>query len=166
MGLSALTGTIALSLMNAANIAGAMIAGFMTDRYHVTTAINFCAIGTLAAVFLFWTFAVYTPVLFLFAISYGIFAGGFAATWSGAVDPVRKTYPATETGMIVSLFTAGRGVSVIISGPLSGALVRSDAWKHQASNAFGSGYGNLILLSGLTASLSLIGWCGKKCGVV
>jgi MFS family permease len=152
--------------MNAANVVGAMIIGFMIDRYHVTTAINFCAIGTVVAVFLFWTFAVYKPMLFLFAIVYGIFAGGFASTWSGVVDPVRRKYPATETGMIISFFAAGKGVASIISGPLSGALVRSDGWKHHASFAFGSGYGTLILFSGLTASLSLIGWCGKRCGFV
>ena len=105
-------------------------------------------------------------MLFIFAILYGVFAGGFAATWSGVVDPVRKQYPATETGMIVSLFAFSKGIGAIISGPLSGALVRSDAWRSHASYAFGSGYGYLIMFSGVTASLSFTGWFGRKCGVV
>ena len=152
--------------MNAANTIGAIITGILTDRYGVTTAINVCAFGTVAAIFLFWTFATYTPMLFLFAVLYGVFAGGFASTWSGVVDPVRKIYPATDTGMIVSLFAAGKGVASIISGPLSGVLMRNDIWKDHARFAFGSGYGYLIVFSGVTAALSLIGWCGKKCGLV
>ena len=166
MGLTALNGAIAISLMSAANIVGAVATGFMTDRYHVTTAINVCAVGTLIAVFLFWTFAVYTPMLFLFAILYGIFAGGFASTWSGVVDPIRKTHPATDTGMIVSLFACIKGLAAVVSGPLSAALVRSDAWQRNAGYAMGSGYGYLIVFSGVTASMSFIGWGGKKCGLV
>lgn len=143
-----------------------MVSGFLVDRYHVTTVINFCAVGTVVACFLFWSFAVHAPMLFIFAIMYGFFAGGFASTWAGAVDPVRKKYPAVETGMMITLFAAGKGVSSVISGPLSGALVRSDVWKNHQSFAFGSGYGYLIIFSGVTAGLSTVGWVGKKCGVV
>lgn len=166
VGFSALLGTIAVSIMNASNIIGSTAAGILTDKFHVTTAINVCAVGTVLAVFLFWTFAVYTPMLFLFAILYGMFAGGFAATWTGVTDPVRKEFPATDTGMIVSMFAAGKGIGSIVSGPLSGALIRSDVWKNSAAYAFGSGYGYLIVFSGVTASMSFLGWGGKKCGLV
>ena len=136
------------------------------DRYHVTTAINVCVVGTVTAVFLFWSFAVYQPVLYTFAILYGIFAGGFAATWSGCTAPVRREYPAVETGMLIAVFSAGKGLGSVISGPLSSALVRSDVWKNQAGYAYGSGYGYLIVFSGITASFGTIGWFGKKCGIL
>lgn len=161
-----LSGTIAVSLQNGANMLGAIFIGWLVDRHHVTTAMNVCAVGTVVAVFLFWSFAVYRPVLYIFAILYGIFAGGFPATWSGCTAPVRRHYPAVETGMIIALFAAGKGLGSVISGPLSGALVKSDVWKDHAKYAYASGYGYLILFSGITASFASIGWFGRKCGLV
>ena len=138
----------------------------MIDRFHVTTAINVCAVGTVLAVFLFWSFAVYRPMLYIFAFLYGMTAGGFAATWSGCSNPIRRAYPAVETGMIIAVFSAGKGIGAVISGPLSGILIRSDTWKSHAGYAYGSGYGYLIVFSGITASFASIGWFGKKCGIV
>ncbi|CAI6237884.1 unnamed protein product [Periconia digitata] len=164
-GWPSITGTIALSLCNAAIVAGAISVGWLTDRYHVTTVINICTLGTLCAVFLFWSFSVYQPVLYIFAILYGLFAGGFPATWVGCCKPVRRRYP-VETGMIIALFTAGKGVSSIISGPLSGALVEADSWRSEVGYAYGSGYGFLIVFCGVTASFASIGWIGKRLGLV
>ncbi|KAG7287167.1 hypothetical protein NEMBOFW57_006672 [Staphylotrichum longicolle] len=120
-GWSALSGTIAISLCSAATAVGATLAGWLVDRYHVTTVVNFCTIGTVVAVFVFWSFAVYQPILYVFALLYGIFAGGFPATWSGCTGPVRRKYP-VEHGMIIALFTAGKGIGCVISGPTSTGL--------------------------------------------
>jgi MFS family permease len=165
-GWSPLSGTIAVSLCNGASSLGAAFTGWLVDRYHVTTVINICAAGTVSAVFLFWGFASYQPVMYIFAVLYGMFAGAFASTWAGCTNPVRRDYPAVETGMIIALFSAGKGLGAMISGPLSGALVKSDVWKNHAPYAYGSGYGYLIVFSGITASFASVGWVGKKCGVV
>ncbi len=165
-GWGAISGTIAICLCNAANVLGAAFTGWLVDRYHVTTAINVCVVGTVVAVFGFWTFAVYQPALYVFAVCYGIFAGGFSSTWSGCTQPIRRQYPAVEAGMMVAVFSAGKGIGAVISGPLSGALIKSDMWKNSAGYAFGSGYGYLILFSGITASFGSIGWFGKLFGVV
>lgn len=165
-GWSSLSGTIAVSLCNGAMVLGATFTGWLVDRYHVTTAINICTAGTLVAVFLFWSFAVYQPIMYIFAVLYGFFAGGFSSTWSGCANPVRRHYPAVETGMIIAMFSAGKGLGAVISGPLSGALVKSDVWKNHAGYAYGSGFGYLILFSGITASFQSIGWVGKKCGII
>ena len=157
VGLSAFFGIIAVSLMNAANAAGLTISCIMADKVHVTTTINFCTIGSVTAVFLFWLFAVYTPVLFLFAFLDGLFTGGFISTWSGIVDPIRRKYPATDAGMVVSCFAMGKDIASIVSGPFSGSLVQSDAWKNSGSYAFGSGYGVLMVFLGVTVGLSMIG---------
>jgi len=164
-GWSALSGTIAISLCSAATAVGATLTGWLVDRYHVTTVLNFCTVGTVVAVFVFWSFAVYQPILYVFAFLYGIFAGGFPATWSGCTGPVRRKYP-VENGMIIALFTAGKGIGCVISGPVSGALVASDSWKNSVGYAYGSGYGYLIVFSGVTASFAGIGWLGKRCGMV
>ncbi|CAH0023710.1 unnamed protein product [Clonostachys rhizophaga] len=160
-----MTGTIALALCNAANVVGAITVGWLADHYHITTAINFCALGTMCAVFLFWSFAVYQPVVYVFAFTYGLFAGGVPATWSGCSNPIRRHYQ-VEAGMIISLFTAVKGVGSLISGPLSGVLVASDSWKGRAEFAYGSGYGYLIIFSGITASFAATGWVGKRLGLV
>ena len=161
-----ITGTIAVSVLNAATVVGVTFAGWLVDRWHVTTAINICTAGTVGAVFLFWSFATYRPILYIFAILYGIFAGGFNGTWAGCTQSVRRSDPAMEAGMMVALFSAGKGIGSVISGPLSGALVTSDAWKHRVGFAYGSGYGYLIIFSGITASFASLGWFGKKCGAI
>ena len=73
-----------------------------------------------------------------------------------------------ETGMIVALFSAGKGIGAVISGPLSGLLLKADPWHGNVRSefAYGSGYGTLILFSGLTAACASVGWLGKKCGAV
>lgn len=164
-GWPTLTGTIAVMLCNVSIVVGATSIGWIVDRYHVTTAIMISCVGTVVAVFIFWSFAVYRPMLFIFAIMYGVFAGGFPATWAGCGNPVRRRYP-VENGMIVALFTAGKGIASVISGPVSGALVASDTWKGQAGYAFGSGYGFMIVFSGMTAAFASVGWIGKRLGAV
>ena len=168
IGLSPFAGTLAVSLCNASTMIGATVTGHLVDRYHVTTAINFCTIGTVAAVFLLWSFAINQTVLYIFAILYGVFAGGFAATWSGCSNPIRRNFPAVETGMIVSMFAAGKGIGAVISGPLSGSLLKANPWHGSIHTefAYASGYGTLILFSGLTAACQSIGWGAKKFGII
>ena len=62
----------------------------------------------------------------------------------GSVDPV----------MVIGMLLLGRGVGNVISGPLSSALVEGMPWMGQAFGGYGSGYGPLIVYSGLTGLLS------------
>lgn len=140
-----------------------MVIGWLTDRHHVTVTLSICTIGTLTTVFLLWSFSVYQPVMYIFAIMYGFFAGAFPATWAGCSHPVRKVYP-VETGMIIAPFTAGKGVASLVAGPLSGFLVTSDAWKGHVGFAYGSGYGYVIVFCGATASFGGLGWIARKFG--
>jgi hypothetical protein len=39
-------------------------------------------------------------------------------------------------------------------------------WKNHAGFAYGSGYGYLILFSGITAAFQSMGWFFKKCGII
>lgn len=155
-----------MSLINAATVVGAIVIGFMADKYHVTTAILISCIGAVAAVFLFWSFAIYQSIFFIFAILYGVFAGGFSSTWAGCAKPLRERYPGTETGMVIAVFSAGKGIGSVISGPLSEALVSGDSWKGKAAFAFGSGYGSLIVFTGVTAAFTGSSWCGRQFGLL
>ncbi|KAF4554141.1 Hypothetical protein D9617_5g070180 [Elsinoe fawcettii] len=165
VGLPFLSGTIAVSVTNGSTVVGMLTMGYLSDRLSVTSNMNICAVGTILSVFLFWSFAVYLPVLYIFAVLYGIFAGGSAATWTGCTALLREKWPGTETGMLISLFSLSRGLGSVLSGPLSGALVQGDSWKG-AEFAWGSGYGSVIAFSGVTATAMTFGWCGRRLGLV
>ncbi|TKX27491.1 MFS transporter-like protein 3 [Elsinoe australis] len=161
VGMPSISGTVAVSLTNGSTVLGLLAFGYLSDHTHVTTTMNICALGTVLSVFLFWGFAVYAPLLYIFAVLYGVFAGGYSACWAGVSGPLKSKWPLTETGMIVSLLSVSRGLGSVISGPLSGVLVQADSWAG-ADFAWGSGYGSVIAFSGLTAAATTLGWCGKK----
>ncbi|KAI5242089.1 MFS general substrate transporter [Aureobasidium subglaciale] len=163
VGFTAVDGTLAIALINGAQIVGAMFIGYLGDRCHVTTGILVCSIGSVVAVFVFWTFATIKPMLFIFAFLYGVYAGGYSTTWSGVAKTVRENgYPGAETGMIISLFSCGKGIGAVVSGPLSEALVKSDSWKSKAPFAFGTGYGSLLVMTGVTAFVGGSAWYAKQ----
>jgi MFS family permease len=163
VGFTAVDGTLAIALINGAQIVGAMFIGYLGDRCHVTTGILVCSIGSVVAVFVFWTFATIKPMLFVFAILYGVYAGGYSTTWSGVAKTIRENgYPGAETGMIISLFSCGKGIGAVVSGPMSEALVEADHWRSNAPYAFGSGYGSLLVMTGITAFVGGSAWYAKQ----
>ena len=160
-------GTLAISLTNASTVLGAVLMGFLSDKYHVTTAILISCLGTVTAVFLFWSFAIHPPLLFLFAIFYGFFGGGYSSTWASCAKPLRDNgYPGTETGMVIAIFSAGKGIGAVISGPLSEALLGADSWKGRASFAYGSGYGATLIFTGVTAAFTAVSWGARRLGML
>ncbi|KAG8624141.1 hypothetical protein KVT40_009117 [Elsinoe batatas] len=144
--------TPAIYLLKAGHPARMVTIGYLSDRL-------------IHRIFLFWSFAIYLPVLYMFAILYGIFAGGSAATWTGCTVLLKERWPGTETGMIISLLSLSRGIGSVLSGPLSGALVQGDTWKG-LDYAWGSGYGSVIAFSGATAFGMTFGWCARRVGLL
>lgn len=90
-GFSNISGTLSIAFFNATAAIGGILAGLLIDRFHVTTVTVICGIGSAVAVLLFWGFAVSEPVLYIFAILYGTFAGSFSTTVSTAFFPRRPT---------------------------------------------------------------------------
>lgn len=165
-GWSAVSGTVAISVINGATVLGSMMVGWLTDRYHAATVMNLCAAGAVSAVFIFWTLAVHQPAMYVFSALYGVFAGSYPSTWAGCAGPIRRNYPGVETGMMLALFVSGRGLGTVLGGPISGALVKSDVWKDHAALAYGSGFGGLIVCSGVTASFMSLPWLAKQFGIL
>ena len=78
----------------------------------------------------------------------------FTGSYSEEVDPI----------MVFVLLAAGRGFGNVISGPFSQVMYHSMPWKGEAALAYGSGYGSLIVFTGVTALGSGICFLGRRVG--
>ena len=90
----------------------------LVDRYHVSTAIAIVTCGQIIATFVFWGLTSSQPMLYVFALVWGLFGGGFASTWSGYAPAMKQSHPSThvDIGLVLSLMAAGRGIGAVISG--------------------------------------------------
>ncbi|KAL8848934.1 MAG: hypothetical protein Q9221_006092 [Calogaya cf. arnoldii] len=151
-GMTGTEGTVMLALVNMGVVFGAIWVGALTDRMHVSSVMALCSLGAVLAVFVFWGLAVSLPMLCLFSLLYGLTAGGFSATYTGVVQLVKKEDTAADTGMIFGFLALGRGIGALVSGPLSEALLHMQTWKGEAKFGYGTGYGLLIVFTGITAA--------------
>jgi predicted MFS family arabinose efflux permease len=159
-GFSQLTGTLSVSYLNAASTVGLILIGLLIDRYRLSTVILVSALGSAASAFLLWGFAVSQSILYLFAVTWGIFAGGYTATWTGCATKIQKEAPETEIAVIMGLMAAGRGFGCLLSGPLSEKVISLDILHGASGGAYGTKYGGLILFTGVTALCGGIGLIG------
>lgn len=156
LGLPKVSGPLGLALINLATCFGAVIIGLLVDRFHISVAISVSTFGQMIALFVFWGCTVSQPMLYIFSLAWGMFGGGYSSAWSGyaaAIKPRESNHstPRFNTGLVVALMAAGRGVGAVVSGPLSESLLEA-GWKTNASLAYGTIYGSLIIFSGITAT--------------
>ena len=164
LGLSSVAGAVTLALYNATSVFGQVILGALIDRLHVTTVILISTVGATVSVFLFWGLAVSLPLLCIFSLVYGISAGAFTATYTGMIREVQKKDDNAEAGLVFGLLSAGRGVGSVVSGPLSEALLSERPWVGQAKLGYGTGYGAMIVFTGISATLGGISFVGRRVG--
>jgi MFS family permease len=145
---------LTVTLLNLASVFGSVTMGHLADRYHAITCITISTVGSTLAVLFLWGFASTLPTLFVFSIAYGLFAGCYSATWAGITHEVRRVDPSADATMIFAVIAFGRGIGNVVSGPLSEAIVSVDSWKGSAVAGYGSGYGLIILCTGLSCLLS------------
>ncbi|KAG8532711.1 uncharacterized protein KY384_002588 [Bacidia gigantensis] len=153
IGLSSVDGALTVALFNTTSVFGTIIIGSLTDHFHVTSVILIATVGATASVFLFWGFSGSLPLLCIFSLIYGLFGGGYSSTWSGITQEIRKQDEKAELGVVFGLLAAGRGVGSVISGPLSEALVAGRPWSGEAALGYGSGFGPLIVFTGISMIL-------------
>ena len=166
LGMSAVTSTLTVSLANTTSVVGAVIIGALIDHFHVTTVAAISTIGATASVFLLWGLAESLPMLYMFALVYGLFAGGFSSIYTGIIKEVQRRQPGTEAGTVFGLLAAGRGIGSVVSGPLSEALLSARPWMGEAKLGYGTGFGGLIVFTGVSAALGGVGFLGKRAGWV
>lgn len=66
--------------------------------------------------------------------------------------------------MVFGFLAFGRGLGNVVSGPLSELLIAKNPWKDVTQGAFGSQYGLLIVLTGITALVGGLPWVCKRRG--
>jgi MFS family permease len=164
LGLGAWTGPLLVALANAAGVVSTVVMGMLCDRMHVTTVVLLCSAGAAAAVLGCWGLATALPLLCVFSVMYGFFAGGFVSTNAGMIKLVRLRDEATDVGTLIGVISAGRGIGAVVSGPLSELLLREHSWEGVAAFGYGSRYGALILFTGITAAVGGVSFLGKKLG--
>jgi len=164
LGLSSVAGTVTVSLFNTKSVFGQVILGSLIDRLHVTTVILISTIGATLSVFLLWGFSASLPLLCIFSLVYGLFAGGYTSTYTGVIQEVKRIDNRAEAGLVFGFIVAGRGVGSVVSGLLSEALLSKRPWVGEAVAGYGNGYGGLIVFTGVSAMLSGVSWVGRRVG--
>lgn len=96
-------------------------------------------------------------MLYIFALAYGIFAGGYTATWTGCLAEVQRDSRDAEAGVFLGMMAATRGLGAIVSGPISEELLKLGLGAKALAGAYGSKYGVVIVFTGVTAVLGGFG---------
>ena len=101
IGLPKFSGPLSLALLNLAACGGAVLMGVLVDRYHISVGylipcqhillfstsadvtallhrILVSTIGEVVAIFIFWGLTTSQPMLYMFALVWGLFGGGFS----------------------------------------------------------------------------------------
>ncbi|KAF2198740.1 putative MFS monocarboxylate transporter [Delitschia confertaspora ATCC 74209] len=166
LGASSSLSALTVILFNVSSVIGCILMGSIVDKWHVTTCILISTIGTAFSVFVIWGFATSLATLYVFSLVYGLFAGSFTSTWPGIMKDVKKVKESADPSIVFACLAAGRGIGNIASGPLSEALVKGFPWKGEAGFAYGSGFGTLIVFTGVTAVFGGASWIWRKAGVL
>ncbi|KAL8728858.1 MAG: hypothetical protein Q9166_005098 [cf. Caloplaca sp. 2 TL-2023] len=103
-----------------------------------------------------WGIASSIPMLVLFALVYGVFAGGFVVLWA-RMGTTLSTSPSVAL-ITLSAFACEKGVGSVVTGPISSALLTIEV----STNEYGLGrFKNIVLYSGICMMASaaiMLGW--------
>ncbi|KAF2102473.1 putative MFS monocarboxylate transporter [Rhizodiscina lignyota] len=163
LGAGGFLSILTIILLNAAACVGNVIMGAMVDRFHFSTCVLISTVGTTLSVFLLWGLSDSLPTLYVFCIMYGLFACSWPSTWPGIMRDVVKKKESADAGMVFAFLGAGKGIGNIVSGPLSEALLKSASWR-SAALGYGSGYGTLIIFTGVTAFFGGCSFVARRIG--
>ncbi|OBS25552.1 hypothetical protein FPOA_06087 [Fusarium poae] len=154
IGLSSVTGPILLALFSLASVPGSLIHGMLGDKVSSSKVILVSSLGSALPVFLLWGLNRHISTMVVFVVLYGFFAGGFSATWSGALQEVKGDNELIDTSLVFGMLLGGRGLGFVVAGPLSGALFSAgNSLASGDSLGYATKYGPMILCTGVTAIL-------------
>ncbi|KAE8390741.1 major facilitator superfamily domain-containing protein [Aspergillus alliaceus] len=150
LGAKGLQASSTITVFNISNMFGCIFIGYLADRCHVTKCILISTIGAVLSTFLLWGLSVHLAPLYLFSVLYGCTGGSFSSSWSATSNEVRKSHPSADVSMVFAFMETGRGIGNVVSGPLSESLLKLGLWEGRAFGAYGTSYGVLVVLTGVT----------------
>ncbi|KZM23686.1 transmembrane transport [Ascochyta rabiei] len=117
LGASNSVSALTLILINIAAVFGCVAMGGIVDRWHISTCILVSTIGSTLSVFLLWGFSTSLPLLLVFCVVYGLFAGSYSTTYPGVMKAVDKSHQGVDLTMVFAVLAAGRGIGNVACGP-------------------------------------------------
>ncbi|KAF2157301.1 MFS general substrate transporter [Myriangium duriaei CBS 260.36] len=166
--LSVTSSTLLITLFNVPGIISSSFFGFLSDnkrfQLSATSTAFISAVSSAMAVFFFWGFSSASShsmvFLVLFSVIYGFFAGGYSATWGGAIKEMEREAAdkneALDTGIVYGLLNGARGIGYVGGGLAGVQLLKIGAGHPLGRFGYGTSYGPLILYTGLSTFLG--GW--------
>lgn len=164
--LSQSSATLLLTLFNIPGIVASYFFGYLSDSSKVSMSTSsVCLLSSLASAlsaFLLWGMAANgsMAVLVLFALIFGFFSGGYSAIWGGFINDMASEAAALneaiDTGMVYGLLNGARGIGYVVGGLASLPLLAAGSKQSLGVFGYGSGYGPLIIFTGLTSAFG--GW--------
>ncbi|KAK1671493.1 major facilitator superfamily transporter [Colletotrichum godetiae] len=168
LGASPYAAALTILLINVASVVGCVAMGTLVDRWSAPSCLALASAGATVGTFLLWGLSSNLGVLYLFCVVYGLFAGAYTSAWPGIMKTVTEHERVKGRGvdpiMVFGMLAAGRGIGNVISGPLSETLVKSAPWRGEAEFGYGSGYGTLIVFTGVTAFVGGATFVWKRLG--
>ncbi|KAF1967583.1 MFS general substrate transporter [Bimuria novae-zelandiae CBS 107.79] len=158
LGASHFLAALTIILVNISATVSLVLMGHISDRLHVTTCMFISAAGVATSVLAIWGLASNLATLYVFCVFYGLFAGCWPAIWPGIMKELAKKEGDGRGGvtnpMVLTHLCFGKGIGNVISGPLSDALIKGKPWQDKAMGGYGSGFGAVIVYTGMTGLLS------------
>ena len=106
--------------------------------------------------------------LYVFSLVYGLVTGGWSTTWARTIKIIQNEEKAkgrqVETGLVFGYFMMGRGVGNVLCGPISELLLTTKLGNGHLVGAYGSVFGVLVVFTGVTTLVGILGWLGKQAG--
>jgi MFS family permease len=159
-------GAIVLGTANFAQIFGELGFGQLSDSVNVNILIIISSLVASISVLALWGLAQSLVQLVFFALVFGGFASGFISLWAG----MGRTFGEESAQMVYSTLSFCRGVSSIVSGPISSSLLRGLPEHGSGHNHRHHAYGNrkyawVVLFVGICMACSaLLGGLGLLAG--
>jgi MFS family permease len=169
-GTSTMLSALTVLLVNIAATIGSVVMGFMTDKLPVTTCLALSGVGASVAVLLLWGLTSTLAGVYAFCVAYGLFAGCYTSIWPGIMREIASPGESEELAyvdptLVFGWLCAGRGIGNVVAGPLSNSLLNGRPWFGQAMGGYGSGFGSLIVYTGVTAVAGGSAFFWKRLGM-
>ena len=163
IGSSATAGTGLTVANNLATVVGGIISGWLVDKFEVAVVVAASSACAALACFLAWGLATSFPILVIFALLFGLFAGGYSTSWAGICKEIQHHSVGADPAMVLGMFGFGRGIGSVASGPLSEALLKQRGFAG-VSLSYASRYGSLIVFTGTMMAAGGLSGAGRIFG--